>query len=119
MPLQVNTASKHSGLKEVIVFGEASKKVQISIPLTYTNDIIKIITPLFPDTKPPEGSDVVFEKQQTPEQILGFLLKMITDNMKVLVPGIIIELMSGKKKTLLKLEVEDVYMDVISVENPS
>ena len=49
--------------------------------------------------------------------ILGFLLKLITDNMKVMVPGIIIELMSGKKKALLKLEIEDVYMDIISVED--
>jgi hypothetical protein len=73
---------------------------------------------LTPAHKPPEGTvDVVFEKQQTPEHILGFLLKLITDNVKVMVPGVIIELMSGKRKSLLKLELEDVYMDIISVNN--
>ena len=34
-----------------------------------------------------------------------------------MVPGVIIELMSGKRKSLLKLELEDVYMDIISVSN--
>lgn len=120
VPLQVNTMVKHSGIKEVVIFGDSSKKVQISLPLTYTKDLINIVMKLFPQNKPPEGVvDVVFEKQQTPEQILGFLLKLITDNMKVIAPGIIVELMSGKKKTLLRLEVQDGYMDIISVETPT
>jgi hypothetical protein len=33
---------------------------------------------------------VVFEKQQTPEAVLRFLFSLILDNMKVLVPGIIV-----------------------------
>jgi hypothetical protein len=39
--------------------------------------------------------------------------------MKVLVPGIIIELLSGKKRSLLKLEIEDTYIDIISVKEPN
>jgi hypothetical protein len=91
IPLLVNTNVKHSSAKEVLVFGEDSKKVHIHVPLTYMKDIQNTITPLFPESKAPEGTvDVVFEKQQTPEAVLRFLFSLILDNMKVLVPGIIV-----------------------------
>jgi hypothetical protein len=120
VPLTVNTNAKHSSMKEVLVFGEHSKKVHINVPLTYMKDIQNIITPLFPSSEVPEGTvDVVFQKQQTPEAVLKFLFSLILDNMKVLVPGIIIELLSGKKRSLLKLEIEDTYIDIISVKEPN